>query len=105
MPDASEHRFEFTLSDLPRAKFVKLSDALRLALYGGVLSTRYEGSIPSRAIEERGPSIEDGIWVLDTEHGGVPAPRCVDVARRGAILFSTEDIAMWLSNGPRSCAS
>jgi len=52
MQEVSEHRFEFTLSDLPQAEFVKLSDALHLALYGGVLSIRYEGSIPSSAIEE-----------------------------------------------------
>jgi hypothetical protein len=91
MQRAPERQFEFTLGDLPRAKFVKLSDALSLALYGGVLSTRYEGSIPSRAITEGGYSIEDGTWVIDTEHGRVLGPRWVDVARPGTILFGIED--------------
>ncbi|MCX5568163.1 hypothetical protein [Kaistia nematophila] len=91
MQEVSEHRFEFTLSDLPRAEFVKLSDALNLALYGGVLSIRYEGSIPSSAIEDGMLSIAQGTWLLDTEHGRVLGPRCVNVARPGAILFDIED--------------
>lgn len=91
MQDVSEHQFEFTLSDLPRAEFVKLSDAPNLALYGGVLSIRYEGSIPSSAIEDGMLSIAEGTWILDMEHGRVLGPRCVNVARPGAILFDIED--------------
>jgi hypothetical protein len=39
MQDVSEHGFTFPLGDLPRGEFVKLSDALNLTLYGGVLAS------------------------------------------------------------------
>ena len=91
MHDVSEHRFSFTLDDLPRGKFVKLSDALNLAFYGGVPSIRYEGTIPLSAVEDGGLSMGEDEWMLNTDDGPIQGPKLGDVARPGAILFGIED--------------
>jgi hypothetical protein len=91
MHDISEHRFTFFLVDLPRGEFVKLSDALDLAFYGGVRSIRYEGPIPLAAVEAGAPFVTDDEWLLETDDGPIHGPRLADVARPGAILFGIGD--------------
>lgn len=91
MHDVSEHRFTFSLGDLPRGEFVKLHEALNLAFYGGVPSICYEGPIPLTAVEAGALSMGEDEWVVDTDYGRVRGPRCVEVAKPGAILFGIED--------------
>jgi hypothetical protein len=93
LQDVSEHRFTFSLGDLPRGEFAKLSDALSLALYGGVCSIRYGGPIPLSEVEAGVLFMTEFEWLVSTDHGPIRGPRLVDVARPGAILFGKEERA------------
>ncbi len=92
MQEISEQRFKFAIGSLPAQTFVKLSDALDLALYGGVRSVNYAGHIRLPSEEEREFAITTaGEWVLITDEGPVLGPQLIDVANPGAILFGIDD--------------
>jgi hypothetical protein len=87
MHDGSDRRFTFTLGALPSEDFVKLSEALELAFFGGVLKVKDEGPVPVSAIENGAHSIEGGEWVSHTDYGRLRDPRYVLLAEPGAVLF------------------
>lgn len=92
MSESAEERFSFELSDLPAGEYVWLSDALKLALFGGVPQVLYAGAIPHSAIEDAGAALTDsGEWVLVTDWGAIRGPRYVAIARPGALMFDIED--------------
>ncbi|MET4636748.1 hypothetical protein [Kaistia defluvii] len=86
------YRFTFDLENLPTGEFVKLSDAMDLAFYGGVPSVRYEGPIRLPPELDREYAITNaGEWVLITDGAPLLGPKYVDIANPGAILFGIDD--------------
>ncbi|MCX5580218.1 hypothetical protein [Kaistia terrae] len=92
MQKATEDRFTFDLGSLPTGEFVKLSDALDLAFYGGIPSVRYEGPFRLPPENDREYAITNaGEWVLITDGAQLLGPKDVDIANPGAILFGIDD--------------
>lgn len=92
MKKMPEERFKFDLGSLSAGKYVKLSDAVDLAFYGGVRSVSYDGPTWLPAESDREYIITDaGEWLLVTDGAPLRGPRYIDIANPGAILFGIED--------------
>lgn len=90
--EIEQGRFSFELSELPAGKYVRLSDALKLAFFGGVPEIRYDGPISHSLVEGAGLGLtRSGQWMLATESASIPGPRYTEIARPGALMFDIED--------------